>query len=222
MRIKEFFGQPLEPFLLKTATTSERILPAITIAIFTLFSLGGYAIFAHSYFKNRKVEIIRDDINREIEGGQLQRVREVFNRIKPNEKLYLDQAILTAARKGKFEMVKYLIEEQHADVDAHTRVDKTPLIYAIEADELNYELINYLIEQGGRGLMDPLFHSPLAAMAKHLNNPNADLQQTKNTLELMLSREAKLLSFDQGHLDLSAEARNFFEEYEATHDVRIL
>jgi len=53
-------------------------------------------------------------------------------------------AIVNAARNGNLELVKYLIEERHLDVDARTNLGET--ILHLAALSGNLELVKYLIE----------------------------------------------------------------------------
>lgn len=219
MRIhaKSFFERPLERINAKDAKPLEKIVAGIAIGIFTLLSLGGYLIFAQHYFKGKKVEHLEYELHQAVIENKIDQVKVLLKKAPDVKKLRLDWPLFRAVGNNNLEMVKFLIEKK-AHVDAHMG-GETPLLLATEQEIPNFEMINYLVQKKAN-LNPRMEHSPLGNIARNLNNPAINQQETIKTLELMLAREAHLNEDDMK--DLSKEAHEFFRKYEAAHHINIL
>ncbi|MEX2443299.1 MAG: ankyrin repeat domain-containing protein [Alkalispirochaeta sp.] len=90
-------------------------------------------------------------IHRSVDRNDLAAVREEVNAGVPVESTdYRDKTpLLMAAEQGRMEIVRYLVEEAGADVNATTpdsRGEITPLRYAIENED--YEMVRFLVQNG--------------------------------------------------------------------------
>jgi ankyrin repeat protein len=90
-------------------------------------------------------------IHRSVDRNDLAGVREEVDAEVPVESTdYRDKTpLLMAAEQGRMEIVRYLVEEAGADVNATTpesRGEITPLRYAISNED--YEMVRYLVRNG--------------------------------------------------------------------------
>ncbi|MFO8042099.1 MAG: ankyrin repeat domain-containing protein [Alkalispirochaeta sp.] len=90
-------------------------------------------------------------IHRSVDRNDVAGVREEVNAGVPVESTdYRDKTpLLMAAEQGHMEIVRYLVEEANADVNATTpesRGEITPLRYAISNED--YEMVRFLVENG--------------------------------------------------------------------------
>lgn len=92
-------------------------------------------------------------IHRSVDRNDLSGVREEVDAGTPVESTdYRDKTpLLMAAEQGRMEIVRYLVEEANADVNATTPESRgkiTPLRYAISNED--YEMVRFLVQNGAR------------------------------------------------------------------------
>lgn len=193
IQCREFFESPLVALTSEKANIFKKVLSATVVGIFTLFSFGGYALFAHRYFENRKVENLSKESFDAITKNENDKFKSIIDKM-PGLKLKYPDFLKSAAKKGNFEIIQYLIEK-NTDVDADTK-GTTPLFICLEAMPPRYEIINYLVQKGAK-LTLPAPHGYGSALSYILNSWETNPIEAQKTVNLMLEKGAKLTKKDK-------------------------
>lgn len=170
------FVTPLEKISCSSARPIDKVISAIAIGIFTIFSLGYYAVYAHRFFAAKKLESAKGSLESAADRGDLSTIQKLFAEF-PGLKRNMNGEdgktpclLHLAVVHDHFSVADYLIQNG-ASLSAQGR-HGTPLDCAVQFG--NLQAVTWLLENKKadpnftQGLWTPFRHAVMMDV-KHEN-----------------------------------------------------
>jgi hypothetical protein len=132
------------------ATHFQKFVSSIAIAVFTVCSLGYYGAYAHSFFENRKVKNLSEEVRKAIIANDLEKIKELFKKTSVIKKSIngLDDSTpswLHMAIAHQDNQIAAFLIEQGANINAKGLIG-APLEEAIRKG--NVSTVQFLLDRG--------------------------------------------------------------------------